>query len=63
MYYRSSETSLQAGQLGPRGYRIFQFCPACVFGIKPVVSLGRIDSAARSEYSQDVSVVLVVLSE
>jgi hypothetical protein len=31
-------------------------------GVKPVVSLGRIDSAGRREYLKDVSVVLVVLT-
>jgi hypothetical protein len=48
MMYCPSEKGFKAGQLGPRGYRIFYFCPACGFGIEPVVSLGLIvcESAA-----------------
>jgi hypothetical protein len=32
LMYSSSPTRVKAPQLGPRGYRIFHFCPACVFG-------------------------------
>ena len=33
LYYDPSKMSTQAGQLGPRAYRIFHFCPACGFRI------------------------------
>jgi hypothetical protein len=42
LMYSPSENKVEAPQLGPRGYRIFHFCPACGFRIKPLVSFGPI---------------------
>jgi hypothetical protein len=54
LYYRSSQKGFKAPQLGPRAYRILRFCPACGFGIKPLVSLGPIVFECCREHIPDI---------
>jgi hypothetical protein len=51
--YCSSQKGFKAPQLGPRAYRIWKVCPACGFGIKPLVSFGPIDLRGRREYCRE----------
>jgi hypothetical protein len=58
LYYCSSENCFKAGQLGPRAYRISQFCPACGFRILCKACFTKM----VFEYSQQLLVGLVVLT-
>jgi hypothetical protein len=65
LMYSPSKVHCQAGQLGPRGYRIWKVCPACGFALKPLVSLAPIVveySRNCSPYSPDSGYSWVVLT-